>query len=107
MCRIFGAVATVLQRARHDGAVNLVMSLAAESFVLHVSDVPGPDRLTIDATVAHDFIKPSRERHALARKLFKLARAGVVEISTAPQGYRIDAAGDLSLTCSMSNADPS
>ena len=83
------------------------MSLAAESFVLHVSDVPGPDRLTIDATVAHDFIKPSRERHALARKLFKLARAGVVEISTAPQGYRIDAAGDLSLTCSMSNADPS
>lgn len=55
------------------------------------------ERLTIDATVARDYLDPEQERHALALELFDLARRGQVELSTAPQGYRLDVSGgDLS-----------
>lgn len=54
-----------------------------------------PDRLTIDATVARDYLDARRERHARAVELVELARKGAVELSTAPQGYRLDASGDL------------
>jgi hypothetical protein len=54
-----------------------------------------PERLTIDATVARDYLDPERERHALAAELFELARGGQVELATAPQGFRLDLSGDL------------
>jgi hypothetical protein len=53
------------------------------------------ERLTIDATLARDYLDPERKRHALAAELFDLARRGEVELSTAPQGYRLDVSGDL------------
>jgi hypothetical protein len=55
----------------------------------------GTERLTIDATVALDFVDGERARHARAVELFELARQGAVELSTAPQGYRLDANGNL------------
>jgi hypothetical protein len=54
-----------------------------------------PERLTIDATVARDFLDRDRDRHALAVELFERARRGEVELSPAPQGYRLDMTGDL------------
>jgi hypothetical protein len=57
--------------------------------------MPDSERLTIDATVARDYTDPSRPRHARSAELFELAREGAVELSTAPQGYRLDATGDL------------
>ena len=57
--------------------------------------MPETERLTIDATVARDYIDPSRPRHARSVELFELAREGAVELATAPQGYRLDATGDL------------
>jgi hypothetical protein len=53
------------------------------------------ERLTIDATVARDYLDPARPRHARAVELFELARQSAVELSAAPQGYRLDATGDL------------
>jgi predicted nucleic acid-binding protein len=50
----------------------------------------GVERLTIDATVAFDYLDPNCERHALAVELFELAERGEVELATAPQGYRLD-----------------
>jgi hypothetical protein len=49
-----------------------------------------PERLTIDATVAFDFLDPEAERHEHATALFELAERGEVELATAPQGYRLD-----------------
>jgi hypothetical protein len=57
--------------------------------------VSTPERLTVDATVARDYIHPARPRHALAVELFARARRGEVELATAPQGYRLDVSGDL------------
>src|SRR5438128_11787387 len=57
--------------------------------------MPETERLTIDATVARDYVDPTRPRHARAVDLFELARLGRVELSTAPQGYRLDVKGDL------------
>jgi hypothetical protein len=54
-----------------------------------------PDRLTIDVTVARDYLDPDRDGHRLAAALFELARRGAVELATAPQGYRLDVEGDL------------
>lgn len=54
-----------------------------------------PERLTIDVTVARDYVDLCRPRHARALELFELARQGSIELSTAPQGYRLDANGDL------------
>lgn len=53
------------------------------------------ERLTIDTTVARDYLNPERARHPYALELFDLFRAGEVELVTAPQGYRLDADGDL------------
>jgi hypothetical protein len=49
-----------------------------------------PEKLTIDLTVIRDLHNPKEARHALAMQLFALAKAGVVELVVAPQGYRID-----------------
>jgi hypothetical protein len=57
--------------------------------------MPKTERLTIDVTVARDYVDPLRPRHARAIELFELARRGAVELSTAPQGYRLDTTGDL------------
>jgi hypothetical protein len=57
--------------------------------------MPARERLTIDATVARDYLDPARARHAGAVDLFELARTGAIELSAAPQGYRIDVKGDL------------
>jgi hypothetical protein len=54
-----------------------------------------PETLTIDVTVARDFLDASRERHSSATKLFKFFRAGEVDLVTAPQGYALDVQGDL------------
>jgi hypothetical protein len=54
-----------------------------------------PDRLTIDVTVARDFLEPDRDGYDDAVALFDLARQGEVELSTAPQGYRLDVEGEL------------
>lgn len=59
-----------------------------------------PQRLTIDATVARAYLdnRPESRRaadHRLAVRLFELAKDGEVELATAPQGYRLDADGDL------------
>lgn len=54
-----------------------------------------PERLTIDVTVARDFVDDRRDRHANAVALFELARRGEVELITAPQGYRLDVEGEL------------
>jgi hypothetical protein len=54
-----------------------------------------PERLTIDVTVARDFLAPEREGNADAQALFELARQGEVELITAPQGYRLDVEGEL------------
>jgi hypothetical protein len=54
------------------------------------------ERLTIDANVALDYLRPKRAGHDHAVALFELARRGEVELATAPQGYRLDARqGDL------------
>lgn len=52
-----------------------------------------PERLTIDATVARDYLDPERDRNALAVELFDLARRGEVELAAAPQGFRLDVSG--------------
>lgn len=49
-----------------------------------------PERLTIDASVAIDYLDREQDRHALAVELFELAERGEVELATAPQGYRLD-----------------
>jgi len=54
-----------------------------------------PQRLTIDTTVARDFLDPKRERHELAKQLFVLAQAGEVELAVAPQGHRLDVEENL------------
>jgi hypothetical protein len=54
-----------------------------------------PERLTIDVNVVRDFLDPRRDGHSAAVELFDLARRGEVELATAPQGYRLDVAGDL------------
>ena len=54
-----------------------------------------PERLTIDATVAFDYLDPEQERHALAVELFDLFRRGQVELAAAPQGYRLERRGNL------------
>jgi hypothetical protein len=54
-----------------------------------------PERLTIDVTVARDFLDAGRAGHPSAMQLFELFRAGKVEIAAAPQGYRLDANGRL------------
>jgi hypothetical protein len=54
-----------------------------------------PDRLTIDVTVARDYLDSRRSRHADALALFELARSGELELAAAPQGYRLDVEGDL------------
>lgn len=51
-------------------------------------------RLTIDTTVARDFLDPERARHEPAHELFALARSGDVDVAVAPQGHRLDADGD-------------
>jgi hypothetical protein len=56
------------------------------------------ERLTIDATVARDYLDPQRERHPHAVELFGLARKGEIELAAAPQGYRLDAQGNLAET---------
>jgi hypothetical protein len=53
------------------------------------------ERLTIDVTVARDYLDQSEARHEDAVKLFRLAQDGAVELATAPQGYRLDVTGDL------------
>ena len=57
------------------------------------------ERLTIDLTVARDYLavddERRRERHEQAVLLFALFRAGEVELAIAPQGHRLDAEGDL------------
>lgn len=58
-----------------------------------VSLMTKPERLTIDATVAFDYLDPEQGRHALAVELFALAERGEVELATAPQGYRLDVKG--------------
>jgi hypothetical protein len=55
-----------------------------------------PQELTIDQTVAIDFLKPARSRHQLAVELFARHRAGTVRLAIAPQGHRLDADGKLS-----------
>jgi hypothetical protein len=57
--------------------------------------VGSPERLTIDVTVARDYLDERREGHADAAAVFELARRGEVDIATAPQGYRLDATGEL------------
>src|SRR5919198_4776137 len=57
--------------------------------------MPVPERLTIDVTVARDYLDRRRDRHSLAIELFELARHGAVELSTAPQGNRLDVTSDL------------
>jgi hypothetical protein len=54
-----------------------------------------PEHLTIDVTVARDYLDPERDGHPYAVALFRLARRGEVELSTAPQGYRLDVDHDL------------
>jgi integrase len=54
-----------------------------------------PERLTIDVSVARDYLDESREGHTEAATLFELARKGQIELATAPQGYRLDVRGDL------------
>jgi predicted nucleic acid-binding protein len=49
-----------------------------------------PELLTIDATVAFDYIGGAEPRHALAVELVERARRGQVELAAAPQGYRLD-----------------
>jgi hypothetical protein len=56
-----------------------------------------PERITIDVTVARDFVDPRRPRHGHVVALFELARRGEVELWTAPQGYRLDVRGDLAM----------
>ena len=57
------------------------------------------ERLTIDSTVARDYLAADderrRERHEQAVLLFDLAEAGEVELAIAPQGHRLDAEGSL------------
>ena len=53
------------------------------------------ERLTIDATVARDYLDSRREGHVHAVELFALARKGELELAAAPQGYRLDAQGNL------------
>jgi hypothetical protein len=53
------------------------------------------ERVTIDATVVHDYRNPKRSRHKAALKLFQLAQIGTIELSIAPQAFRLDASGDL------------
>ena len=53
------------------------------------------ERITIDVTVARDYQDSKRRRHAQALELFELARQGSIELSIAPQGYRLDVTGDL------------
>jgi hypothetical protein len=53
------------------------------------------ERLTIDVTVARDYLDARRAGHSDAVALFELARSGEVELATAPQGYRLDVRGDL------------
>jgi hypothetical protein len=57
--------------------------------------VSAPERLTIDVTVARDYLDSEREGHRQAVTLFELARKGEVELAAAPQGYRLDVEGDL------------
>jgi len=54
-----------------------------------------PEQLTIDVNIARDYLDQKRRDHNYALKLFKLARIGVVELATAPQGYRFDVNGVL------------
>lgn len=49
------------------------------------------ERLSIDMTVALDFLDPGRVRHTQALALFALAESGEVELILAPQGHRDDA----------------
>lgn len=64
-----------------------------------VPDLTTSERLTIDLTVARDYLaaddEKRRERHKQAAVLLALAEAGEVELAIAPQGYRLDAQGDL------------
>jgi hypothetical protein len=53
-----------------------------------------PERLTIDATVAYDYLDSEQERHALAGELFERFERGEVELAAAPQGYRLERHGD-------------
>jgi len=57
------------------------------------------ERLTIDLTVARDYLaadeEQRRERHERAVELFELARRDEIELVVAPQGYRLDVEGDL------------
>src|SRR5215204_3345588 len=57
------------------------------------------ERLTIDITVARDYLavadEQRRERHERAVELFELARRGEVELVVAPQAYRLDVEGEL------------
>lgn len=46
--------------------------------------------VTIDMTVARDFIDGRRLRHALAVELFRLHRERSIELALAPQGHRSD-----------------
>jgi hypothetical protein len=55
-----------------------------------------PERLTIDQTVAIDFLDPEAERRALAVELSDLFERGEIELAAAPQGYRLERRGDLS-----------
>jgi hypothetical protein len=54
-----------------------------------------PEYLTIDVTVARDYLDPDAERHSLACALFDLARRGDVELASATSGYLYDVEGDL------------
>jgi hypothetical protein len=54
-----------------------------------------PQRLTIDVNIARDHHDTARPGHGEALELFRLARTGLVELATAPQGYRIDVRGAL------------
>jgi hypothetical protein len=65
--------------------------------------------LTIDVTVARDYLDPRRAGHINAATLFELARQGEIELTTAPQGYRLDVEGDLAeqLRATFSHEDVS
>jgi hypothetical protein len=54
-----------------------------------------PERLTIDVTVARDYLDEGRARHDRACELFALGRSGAVELAAATSGYIFDVAGDL------------
>jgi hypothetical protein len=62
------------------------------------SSMSSSERLTIDATVARDYLDSRREGHVHAVELFALARKGEIELAAAPQGYRLDAQGNLAET---------